>query len=252
MGAEAGEVIIPFFTVHGSYGGRGLSTKDNKKDIVINDTLHLKLVCYLVVDSKDLQINVSWRHGGEKISSNLYAYNNTGYQWNTTYEFVVTDINKTGDYTCIFSSVTEVKGTFSLQVPLVYGGSKGLVTYNGDSVALKCHTNTHNPQRWLWYKVMENELVALNLSSDSKRYKELSKKGNETNLSITDLSESDSGDYVCKAEFKNVESEGRVHIVVLSYMVPLKVFLVIAGEVAILVAVILVYEFMSKKKQNQE
>ncbi|KAM4052932.1 embigin isoform 2-T2 [Anomaloglossus baeobatrachus] len=230
----------------------GFSTKENSKTIVMVDPLRLKLECDLVVDPKDLQVNVSWRHEDEQISSNLYTYNNREKQWSTTYEFVMTDVNKTGNYTCIFSSATEINGTFSVQVPPVHGGSKSFVSYIGDHIDLKCDTSTNKPQNWLWYKVTENGQVQLNFSLDPKRYEDLSEKRNETKLRITNLSESDSGRYVCKAVFKAGESEGEVDLKVLSYLVPLKVFLVIAAEVVILVSVIGIYEVMSKKKRGEE
>lgn len=67
---------------------KGLSNKDVGKNIVIDKALHLKLECNLVVDSMDSNINVSWRHGNEQISSSLYTYNYTDNQWRTTYEWV--------------------------------------------------------------------------------------------------------------------------------------------------------------------
>lgn len=230
----------------------GLSNKDVGKNIVIDKALHLKLECNLVVDSMDSNINVSWRHGNEQISSSLYTYNYTDNQWRTTYEFIVTDMNKTGDYMCIFTSATEVNGTFRLQGPSVHGGSKTLVSYIGDFIVIKCDTSTYKPLKWLWYKVTENEQVPVNFSLDPKRYYELSEKANETKLRITDLSENDTGSYVCKAVFKTVESEGQVQIKVLSYLVPLKVFFAIAAEVAVLVTIIVVYEVITKKKRGQE
>ncbi|KAM3940657.1 embigin [Leptodactylus fuscus] len=230
----------------------GFSAKDIKKDIIVYDEPRLKLECNLIVESNYLDVNVSWKHGEELIRSDLYTSNNTGNQWRTTYEFVVTDTNKTGDYRCIFSSATAVIGTFRVQVPPVHGGNKALITYNGDEIVLKCDVSTYKPQQWLWYKVNGSERVQLNFSLDPKRYKELSEKRNETKLHISNLSENDGGTYVCRAVFKTVESEGQVEIAVLSYLVPLKVFLVIAAEVVILVTVILVYEIMSKKKQSQE
>ncbi|XP_075182839.1 LOW QUALITY PROTEIN: embigin [Anomaloglossus baeobatrachus] len=260
----AGLNVTPLASVHNQDGFNnhsiaehsisiaGFSTKENSKTIVMVDPLRLKLECDLVVDPKDLQVNVSWRHEDEQISSNLYTYNNREKQWSTTYEFVMTDVNKTGNYTCIFSSATEINGTFSVQVPPVHGGSKSFVSYIGDHIDLKCDTSTNKPQNWLWYKVTENGQVQLNFSLDPKRYEDLSEKRNETKLRITNLSESDSGRYVCKAVFKAGESEGEVDLKVLSYLVPLKVFLVIAAEVVILVSVIGIYEVMSKKKRGEE
>ncbi|XP_063817926.1 embigin [Pseudophryne corroboree] len=230
----------------------GLSSQGMQKNVIIDSTVPVKLECNLLNDFKGSQINnVSWRHGEEQIRSNLYMYNNTDNQWHTSYEFVVTDLNQTGNYSCVFSSKTEVKGTFQIHVPAVHGVSKSLVSYNGDSIVMKCDSSAYKPVEWIWYRVTEDRQVALNFTLSAK-YKHHQEKRNETKLHIADLSEGDSGTYVCKAIFKTGESEGQVHLNVLSYMVPLRVFLAIAAEVAVLVAVILGYEMFSKRKQGKE
>lgn len=73
---------------------------------------------------------------------------------------------------------------------------------------------------------------------------------NKTKLKILDLSEKDGGVYWCQAVFQVGESKGTVSLKVLSYMVPLKPFLVIAAEVIILVALIFIFEVYSKKKET--
>ncbi|XP_075039996.1 embigin [Mixophyes fleayi] len=231
----------------------GVSSPEIEKTIIIDSTGHLKLECNLTSDSKGLQINnVTWRHGEEQISRDLYMYNKSDNQWHTSYEFVVKDMNETGNYTCMFISSTEVKGTFHIQVPAVHVVGKSIVSYNGDSIVMKCDTSIYKPVEWIWYKVTENEQVVLNFSLISAKYTHDNKNGNETKLHIANLSEGDSGSYVCKAVFKTGESEGQVHLNVLSYMVPARIFLAIAAEVAVLVAVILVYEMLSKKKKDKE
>ncbi|XP_069820833.1 embigin [Dendropsophus ebraccatus] len=245
--AQMGEDVFSNYTkaIHSL-----LITDFSTKKIVIHDALHLKLECTLVVGSMDSQMKVLWKHGEEEISSNQYTYNYTDNQWHTTYEFQVTGTNQTGNYSCIFSSAIKVNGTFSLQVPAVHDGGKAVVSYNGDFLVLKCDTSTYKPLKWSWYKITEGELVPVNFSLE--RYDELSTKRNETKLRITDLAEIDSGSFMCKADFTVGESKGQVQIKVLSYMVPLKVFLAIAAEVVILVVIIVAYEVISKKKKGQE
>lgn len=74
---------------------------------------------------------------------------------------------------------------------------------------------------------------------------------NETRLKIMHLSEEDQGAYWCHAIFQLGESEDRVELVVLTYLVPLKPFLAIAAEVFLLVAIILLCEVYTKKKKNR-
>lgn len=73
---------------------------------------------------------------------------------------------------------------------------------------------------------------------------------NETRLKILQLTEDNQGSYWCHAVFQLGESEERVELVVLSYLVPLKPFLGIVVEVVILVAIILLYETYTQKKKK--
>ncbi|CAI9586595.1 unnamed protein product [Staurois parvus] len=228
----------------------GLASKDTeKKKIIVDSLVHLKLECILKAGFMQIS-NLTWKHGEEEISRDRYSDNNTAGEWRTTLEVSVADVNSTGRYACIFNSTTEVKATFYINAPGVHGGGKTLVTYNGDSTVLKCDSFKYNPVKWLWYKVNGNEQVLLNISSE--RYNQVNKTANETKLHISDLTEVDSGAYVCKAVFETGASEGQVDIDVLSLMVPFKVFLAIVAEVAVLVAVILGYELLSKKKHVEE
>lgn len=74
---------------------------------------------------------------------------------------------------------------------------------------------------------------------------------NETRLKIMHISEEDQGSYWCHAVFQLGESEERLQLVVLSYLVPLKPFLGIIAEVVLLVAIILLCEMYTQKKKKQ-
>lgn len=82
-----------------------------------------------------------------------------------------------------------------------------------------------------------------------KKYSFIQTHENTTKLKIFDLSELDSSSYWCKAGFLLGESKGKVSLKVLTYLTPLKPFLVIAAEVIVLVALIFIYEVFSKKKE---
>ncbi|KAM5191870.1 embigin [Mantella aurantiaca] len=229
----------------------GLPSNDSEENIILDSAVRLKLECILKADSTQIS-NITWRHREEEISRDLYQDNKTAGEWRTTLEVFVEDVNSTGSYACIFSSSKEAKATFQIKVPSVHGGGKTLVTYNGDDTVLKCDSYNYKPLEWLWYKVSGNEQVLLNISSESSRYGQDRKEANETKLHISHLTEEDNGAYVCKAVFRTGESEGKVHINVLSLMVPFKVFLAIVVEVVILVAIILGYELLSKKKHTDD
>ncbi|XP_018419954.1 PREDICTED: embigin [Nanorana parkeri] len=229
----------------------GLSSIDAEKNIILDSPVHLKLECILEADSMQIS-NLTWKHGEEELSQDLYLDNKTAGEWRTTLEVSVADVNSTGSYACLFSSNTEAKATFYIKAPGVHCGGKTLMTYIGDTTVLKCDSSNYNPVEWLWYTVNGNEQVLLNISSGSLKYKQANKTANVTKLHIFDLTEEDSGTYVCKAVFKTGDSEGQVHIKVLSLMAPFKVFLAIVAEVVVLVAVILGFELLSKKKHSED
>ncbi|KAE8636373.1 hypothetical protein XENTR_v10002961 [Xenopus tropicalis] len=224
----------------------GWSSETKKTKILISNTTSVRLECKLSSDPGEC--DVIWQHDSEKL---LNVNNTSDNKCHTVYEFVLSDPSKTGTYTCIFNRSSEVKAEFHITVPAVKGVDKPLVTYNGDSIVMKCDSSKYNPIEWIWYKVNESEKVQLNMSLDSTKYTVEHKRANETKLQVSALSEKDSGTYICKAIFKVGESEGQVKLSVLSYMVPLKVFFIIAAEVAVLVTVILVYEMKTKKKEPQ-
>ncbi|OCU02550.1 embigin [Xenopus laevis] len=224
----------------------GWSSETKKTKILISNATSVRLECKLSSDSGDC--DVAWQHGSEKL---LNATNTSENKCHTVYEFQLSDPTKIGTYSCIFNRSSEVRAEFHITVPPVKGADKPFVTYNGDSIVMKCDSSKYNPIEWIWYKVNESEKVQLNMSQGSTKYVLEHKRANETKLHVSDLSEEDDGTYICKAVFKVGESEGHVKLSVLSYMVPLKVFFIIAAEVAVLVTVILIYEMQTKKKQSQ-
>ncbi|XP_053313924.1 embigin [Spea bombifrons] len=229
-----------------------LTSKALKKNITIDNPVRLSLDCYLLVDLKDFQMgDVTWKHGNGTLSRNSYTYNNTENTWHTSYEFIVTDNSKIGTYTCIFNSTAEVRAEFHINVPNVRSENKPLVSYKKDTIVMKCDSAKYTPVEWIWYHVNGSDQVQLNSSSAPNKYEICQKKPNETKLHISDLSEEDDGIYICKAVFKIGEQHGEIQLTILSYMVPLKVFLAIAAEVVILVSVIFICEVKTKKRPCQ-
>ncbi|XP_053556410.1 embigin [Bombina bombina] len=223
-----------------------------KQTIIIEKPTNLELGCELPIASRDGPVQGAvWKHGDKLINSNLYTFNSTEIAWQTIYQTDVSDKSMFGIYTCMFSGAPEAKGEFHIEGPHVKSGNKPLVSYNRDFVVMKCDTSKHSPMAWIWYKVNGSDQVLLNTSLVPNKYNFREKHANESKLTISDLSEDDSGTYLCKAIFKVGESEGKYELNVLSYMVPFKVFIAIAAEVVVLVAVIFLYELYSKKKESQ-
>ncbi|XP_069483348.1 embigin [Ambystoma mexicanum] len=217
--------------------------------VVVEQSTNIALSCELSSEESTVQtpIQVMWMFDDEKINGTEFAHNKT--HWHTWYTFSVRDSSQMGNYSCIFKSELEAKATFHVKVPKVKGGDKPMVSYEGDTVVMKCDTLKHKPLTWIWYRSEGNDKVALNDSLMSSKYEITRKHVNESKLHIKELSGNDSGLYWCEAVFPTGESRGKINLNVLSYMVPLKPFLAIAAEVIILVAVILIYEMHTKKKQ---
>lgn len=92
--------------------------------------------------------------------------------------------------------------------------------------------------------------VVINSTLMPEKYSFIQTPANITKLKIFDLSELDTSSYWCKAGFLLGESKGKVSLKVLTYLTPLKPFLVIAAEVIILVSLIFIFEVVSKKKEG--
>lgn len=134
-------------------------------------------------------------------------------------------------------------------VPEIHGKNKPLITYVGDSTVLMCKCQHCSPLHWTWYHSNGSVQVPIDVQM-SEKYAINRTNANETRLKIMQLTEDNQGSYWCHAVFQLGESEERVQLVVLSYLVPLKPFLGIVVEVAILVAVILLCETYTQKKKK--
>nr|XP_013812057.1 PREDICTED: embigin [Apteryx mantelli mantelli] len=95
-----------------------------------------------------------------------------------------------------------------------------------------------------------NVNIAINDSLMSDKYVIDRVPANTTHLKILKLTKKDDGAYWCEAVFKLGKSKGKLKLKVLTFMVPLKPFLVILAEVIILVAIVFLYEVYSKKKEK--
>nr|KAF6489320.1 embigin [Molossus molossus] len=180
-------------------------------------------------------------------SHNISLTGNTLY---TQYLFTIINSKQMGSYSCFFQEEKEHRGTFNFKVPELHGKNKPLITYVGDSTVLICKCKDCFPLNWTWYRENGSVQVPLDVHVNDK-YAVSATNANGTKLTMTHLSEEDQGAYWCRAVFPLGESRGRVELVVLSFLVPLKPFLGIAAEVVVLVAIILLCEMYTKKKKNR-
>ncbi|XP_030048080.1 embigin [Microcaecilia unicolor] len=224
----------------------------SEKTVIIDNPTNMELSCTLSIDLGSISaVEVYWKHNDKEIDGTRSTINKTGHPWHTLYKFPIDDSSHMGNYSCIFKADTEVNATFHLKVPKVKGADKPMITYERDSVVMKCDSSNYNPVEWIWYKVNESSLITLNESAMPSKYEVTRKRANETKLRIVDLSADDSGLYLCEAVFKVGDVKSRIQLNVLSYLIPLKPFLAIVLEVVILVAVILICELQTRKKQAQ-
>lgn len=89
----------------------------------------------------------------------------------------------------------------------------------------------------------------INVTANPLNYK-IFINGNETKLTVLNLTEEDSGKYICSAEFDIKPSESYVELKVLSYTEPLKPFIAIVVEVIVLVTLILLWEKCNKPQHD--
>lgn len=113
------------------------------------------------------------------------------------------------------------------------------------SVHIRCYIKDQS--KWLICVSITQELI--NATADPTHYKILLSK-NITKLTLLNLTEEDSGKYTCSAIFDIKPTDSHVDLKVLSFIEPLKPFLAIAAEVAVLVTLILLYERHSHKQKG--
>ncbi|XP_066566875.1 embigin [Amia ocellicauda] len=189
-----------------------------------------------------------WRKDGKDINSSHATIKMENKQHILQKKFQIDSPDDLGNYSCVFNILPEVEATFIIQVPQTKGRDKPLISYVGDSIVMYCESEKYYPINWIWYTKNDNAMAIINTTIDPHRYQITIAHGNKSILTIMGLTEKDSGTFQCSAVYRFGSSEGDIHLNVLTYMVPLKIFLVIAAEVIVLVSVILICEIKSKKK----
>ncbi|XP_074850398.1 embigin [Carettochelys insculpta] len=227
----------------------GVSSAPREEYITLENPANIQLSCSLARTSDSESINVRWKKDNETVDYGVAVLNETKNVWSTQYMLNVRDRNQMGSYTCAFKN-GEVKATFHIQGPQIDGKDQHVVSYVGDSVVLVCKSVRYIPISWIWYMSNGSDQVAVNDSLMPDKYMVNRKYANTTKLKILKITEKDDSLYWCQAVFKLGESKGKVSLKVLTYMVPLKPFLVISAEVIFLVTIIFLYEMYSKKKQT--
>ncbi|KAL1783864.1 embigin [Sigmodon hispidus] len=218
-----------------------------QKNITLEKPSDLELICQLTA-SRDLNsVNVTWTKD-DKLLENVFNTTKMGNTLYSQYRFIVFNSKQMGNYSCFFNG-EERRGTFNIRVPRVHGKNKPLITYVGDSTVLKCECQDCLPLNWTWYTSNGSSQVPIDVHKNDK-YVINGSYANETRLRVKHLLEEDGGSYWCHATFQLGESEEHIDLVVLSFIVPLKPFLVILAEVILLVAIILLCEVYTQKKKN--
>ncbi|KAM7149219.1 embigin isoform 2-T2 [Molossus nigricans] len=219
-----------------------------EKNITLQNPSNVELTCQFTASGDPSSVNVTWRKDDEQLE-NDFVTSATGNALYTQYLFTIINSKQMGSYSCFFQEEKEHRGTFNFKVPELHGKNKPLITYVGDSTVLICKCKDCFPLNWTWYRENGSVQVPLDVHVNDK-YAVSATNANGTKLTMTHLSEEDQGAYWCRAVFPLGESRGRVELVVLSFLVPLKPFLGIAAEVVVLVAIILLCETYTKKKRN--
>ncbi|XP_051552010.1 embigin [Myxocyprinus asiaticus] len=218
------------------------------EEVAILTPQYIELLCNLTdTPNNPPFITGYWTKDGQEIenSEETVYRNNEQYVLKKNFSIQARDL---GNYSCIFRE-NEAQVTFILDVPAMKDKrDKPVVSYIGDSVVLECKLK-HLPKTWNWYKTNYTGKELINVTASPLNYKIVT-NGNETKLTVLNLTEEDSGKYICSAEFDIKPSESYVELKVLSYMEPLKPFLAIAAEVIILVTLILLCERCNKRQHN--
>ncbi|XP_048045323.1 embigin [Megalobrama amblycephala] len=218
------------------------------EELAILKPQYIELLCNLTdIPNNPLYITGYWTKDGQEIenSEETVNRNNEQYILKRTFSIQARDL---GNYSCVFRE-NEAQVTFVLDVPVMKEKrDKPVVSYIGDSVVLECKLK-YTPNTWNWYKANNTEKVLINVTANPLNYKILI-NGNKTKLTVLNLTEEDSGKYICSAEFDIKPSESYVELKVMSYTEPLKPFMAIVVEVIVLVTLILLWEKCNKPQHN--
>ncbi|KAH0627926.1 hypothetical protein JD844_008504 [Phrynosoma platyrhinos] len=249
----------------------GSSNTPVTKNITVEKPTKLELLCSLVIgpSTEVEKMEVAWKIGDKLIKEESLKRAETHTKWCTRYTVQLEKKDQMESYTCFFKTKPEINATFHLQdmysrcllcfflVPEIHIKSKSIVSYVGDYVVLTCTVGNeavhYSPSSWVWYTTNGSaELVNIDTTTSvPEKYIMIQNNANVTKLKILTLSEIDTGSYWCEAIFPLGESKGKVSLTVLTYMAPLKPFLVIAAEVVVLVAAIFIYEICTRRKEVQ-
>ncbi|XP_076973234.1 embigin isoform X2 [Tamandua tetradactyla] len=219
-----------------------------EKNITLEKPSNIVLTCQFTTSGTLSSVNVTWKKDNELLKNNDPTVVMGSILYNQ-YRFTIIDSNQMGSYSCLFGEQKERRGTFYFKVPEVHGKSKRLITYVGDSTVMMCKCHDCVPLNWTWYSSNGSVKVPVDVHMNDK-YTISGAYANETKLKIMQLSEEEKGSYWCRAIFQLGESEEHIELVVLSYLVPLKPFLAIVAEVVLLVAIILLCEMYTQKKDK--
>ncbi|XP_035591524.1 embigin isoform X1 [Oncorhynchus keta] len=239
-------LTVPVTTVFKSAVLKGDSLVEK---VEILKPIDLELACTWTGNPNKLpNITGYWRKDGSEITNSRLTVQLENEQYNLKRVFRITG-DTLGNYSCIFSDTDEAKIDFNVAAPEMDDKKdKPIVAYVGDSVAMACKTKLP-PNTWLWYRANGTEQELINATTDPLRYK-ISVDGNTTKLTVMNLTEEDSGVYVCSAIYNIKASVSRVEVRVITFMEPLKPFIAIVAEVIILVLLILLYERWSSQRSS--
>ncbi|XP_021236473.1 embigin isoform X2 [Numida meleagris] len=217
-----------------------------KKNIPLGSAVIIELSCRLADKYSYMKIlQVTWKRGNETIKH----INKTENSWSI--QLSISENRKLGSYTCTVKGEEKFSVVFHLQVPEIEGREKPVISYEGDSAILICKSHSYTPIAWTWYMTNGSEQIAINDSLMLDKYIIDRADPSVTHLKILKLTKEDDGVYWCEAAFELGKSKGKLKLNVLTLMVPLKPFLAIVAEVVILITLIFIFEFYSKKKEKR-
>ncbi|XP_032941916.1 embigin [Catharus ustulatus] len=212
-----------------------------EKNVSLPSPAKVNLTCKLDEHSHLKNPQVTWKRGSQTISHTSKSHNS----W--TIQVTVSDSSHLGSYVCILKAEKEISATFNLQVPKLQGKDKPVITYERDRAVMVCKSD-YDPKGWTWYMTNGTELVPIDRILRSDKFQIKSPSPNVNRLEILKLTKEDGGVYWCEAAFELGNSLYKFELKVLSIAAPLKPFIAIVAEVAILFTTIVLYEIYSKKK----
>ncbi|XP_059693139.1 embigin isoform X2 [Haemorhous mexicanus] len=213
----------------------------SEKNISLASPVKVELICKLDENSNLKNPQVTWKKGSETISHTTKTQNSWAIQ------VTVSGSSELGSYTCFLKAEKEVSATFHLHVPPVDGREKPMIAYIGDTAVMVCKTE-YNAKTWSWYMTNGTELISIDKILPKDKYDIENPSASESRLEVHRLTTADTGVYWCEAAFDLGGSKARFDVKVLSIAEPLKPFIAVVAEVAILVTTIALYEVYSKRK----